>query len=186
MHAAASPTAAPDPSTREGALAQLFDAHHGRVFGAAYRITGSAQDAEDVLQTVFLRLMRRDQLDLAPNPGSYLYRAGVNAAIDLMRAKSGNRALPLDELTAAPPSQDPLDDPERRQRDRDVRRCLRSGLLALGAKAAEAFSLRYFEGLSNRDIATVTDSTPTAVGVLLHRSRKQLRKQLASCLGGLT
>lgn len=41
---------------------RLFRAHHGLVFRTAYRITGNATDAEDVLQTVFLRLMRRDGL----------------------------------------------------------------------------------------------------------------------------
>ena len=47
----------------------LFREHHDQVFRAAYRVTGSAVDAEDVLQTVFLRLVRRkEKLDLSPSP----------------------------------------------------------------------------------------------------------------------
>jgi RNA polymerase sigma-70 factor, ECF subfamily len=38
----------------------MFQTHNGLVFRTAYRITGNAADAEDVLQTVFLRMLRRD------------------------------------------------------------------------------------------------------------------------------
>lgn len=42
-------------------LEELFRAHHEQIFRAAYRITNSATDAEDVLQTIFLRLVRREE-----------------------------------------------------------------------------------------------------------------------------
>jgi hypothetical protein len=52
-----------------GELETLFQAHHGRVFRTAQRITGSAADAEDVLQTVFLRLVKgQEDYDLSKNP----------------------------------------------------------------------------------------------------------------------
>ena len=43
-----------------GEFERVFRAHHGLVFRTAYRITGNAADAEDVSQTVFLRLFRRE------------------------------------------------------------------------------------------------------------------------------
>lgn len=62
-----------------GALETLFQAHHDRVFRTAHRITGSAADAEDVLQTIFLRLLKsEDTLDLSPNPEAYLSRAAID------------------------------------------------------------------------------------------------------------
>ena len=63
-------------------LERVFVAHQARVFRAAYRITGNAQDAEDVLQSVFLRLARQEEgaLDVA-NASSYLYRAQEAAEI---------------------------------------------------------------------------------------------------------
>src|SRR5690242_11919667 len=72
----------------------LFTEHHDHVFRAAYRVTGNPVDAEDVLQTVFLRLARRkDKLDLSPNPGSYLHRAAVNASLDLLRSRIRSRSV---------------------------------------------------------------------------------------------
>lgn len=179
---AATHDATPSPPSAE--LERLFREHHGKVFAAAYRITGRAQDAEDVLQTVFLRLLGRgDALDLSPNPGSYLYRAAVNAALDLMRSRARKRDIPIDDFVELPAARG--DDPERIRLDGEIRRCLRRALLALGPKSAEVFALRFLEGMGNRDIAKMLQSSQTAVGVMVHRARNRIKNEIAPCVGGL-
>ena len=80
-------------------LEVIFREHHAMVFRAAYRVTGNAGDAEDVLQTVFLRLVKRDpDADPVGNVPSFLHRAAVNAALDLVRSRQNIRNIPLDEL----------------------------------------------------------------------------------------
>ncbi len=102
---------APPPSP-SGNLERIFQQNSNRVFGTAYRVTGSAQDAEDCLQTVFLRLLRRESsVDLSPSPASYLHRAAINAALDLMRSRSRSRSIPLDDLDV-PPADDGQAGPE--------------------------------------------------------------------------
>ena len=92
-------------------LEQAFRAHHGLVFRTAYRITGNAGDAEDVLQTVFLRMLRRRQerADPLENPESYLRRAAINAALDVIRSRQADQTVPLPEessdLMPAAPAQ---------------------------------------------------------------------------------
>ncbi len=175
------PDTLPSPS---GELERIFQSHQGSVFAAAYRVTGSAQDAEDVLQTVFLRLLRRqDELDLSPSPGGYLHRAAVNASLDLMRARSRSRSIPLDELNA-PPAEGPAASPDRRQQDREMRRGLRQAILGLSTKNAEIFTLRFLEGTPNREIADMLGMSQTAVGVALHRARAQVKKELSTFVGG--
>ncbi len=83
-------------------LESVFLEHQRRVFRAAYRITGNAQDAEDVLQTVFLRLARQGDAASLANPSSYLYRAAVNAALDLLRARKERSSVVLNRPTARP------------------------------------------------------------------------------------
>ena len=79
-----------------GELEILFRAHHGRVFRTAQRITGSAADAEDVLQTVFLRLMKgQGTYDLSQNAEAYLSRAAINASLDLLRSRTRAKSVGL-------------------------------------------------------------------------------------------
>lgn len=174
-------TTLPPPS---GDLERIFRQHHSQVVGTAYRVTGSAQDAEDVLQTVFLRLLRRrDEIDLSPSPGSYLHRAAVNAALDLMRSRSRSRSIPLDELDEPPPG-GAGDDPDRRQQDREVRRGLRQAILTLSPRSAAIFTMRFLDGTRNREIAQAMGMSQAAVGVALHRARNQVKKELSNFVGG--
>lgn len=164
-------------------LEAVFRRHHEAVFRAAYRITGNPMDAEDVLQTVFTRLLRREEgADLDPDgAGSYLHRAAVNAALDLLRARRRSRAVRLEE--AADLADDPESGPERRPLRRELRSRLREALLSLTPRSAEIFALRYFEGLGNVEIARSLGTSQTAVAVILHRARHRLQKELAPRAG---
>ena len=157
----------------------LFREHHDHVFRAAYRVTGSAVDAEDVLQTVFLRLVRRkEKLDLSPSPGSYLHRAAVNASLDLLRSRTRSRSVSIEEVVFdAPHSSEPS--PETQQIDRELQNQIRRSIATLGPKAAEIIVLKYFEGHSNLEIAEMLGTSQMVIGVLLHRARTRLRKEIA-------
>jgi RNA polymerase sigma-70 factor (ECF subfamily) len=81
------------------AFNELTERYQRNIFRLAQNITQNREDAEDVLQTVFLRLVKRDpDADPVTNLPSFLHRAAVNAALDLVRAKQNVRNIPLDEL----------------------------------------------------------------------------------------
>ncbi len=61
-------------------LEQIFLEHKDLVYRAAYRVTGNSSDAEDVLQTVFLRLVRQEKFPEISNLPGYLHRSAVNAS----------------------------------------------------------------------------------------------------------
>ena len=162
----------------EGALAELFQQHSRRVLAAAYRVTGSRQDAEDALQTVFLRLANRwSEVGLSATPGPYLRRAAVNAAIDLLRSRATAGAIGLDDLSTEPADKHAVS-PERWQRDAEFRQRLRKALLVLTDRNAQVFCLRYLEEMTNKEIAELLDLSQTRVAVILHRSRKRLQTEL--------
>ncbi len=166
-----------------GALEALFREHHGAVYRAAYRITGNAMDAEDVLQTVFTRLLRREeQPDLSESAGSYLHRAAVNAALDLMRRRKRSRKVDLEEV-----GEDLVDTtdpgPERTQGSRELKARLREAMSRLSPRQAEIFTLRYLEGMGNLEIAKTIGASQTSIAVLLHRARHRLQKELGSLQG---
>jgi RNA polymerase sigma-70 factor, ECF subfamily len=156
-------------------LEGLFQAHHRSVFGTAYRITGNAADAEDVLQTVFLRLAGRDRA--APrleSSASYLRRAAINAALDVLRARRAEDRVPLDDSQPDPGQPD----------SSDLRDFLRRSLARLTPAAAEVFVLRFFEGHSNREIARLLGMSQVRVAVTVHRARRRLQKEISLYLGG--
>ena len=169
-----------------GSLENLFREHHGAVYRAAYRITGNAMDAEDVLQTVFTRLLRREeQPDLSESAGSYLHRAAVNAALDLMRRRKRTRSVDLDEV------EDHLIDtkepgPERARGSQELKARLREAMSRLSPRQAEIFTLRYIEGLGNLEISRMLGASQTSIAVLLHRARHRLQKELGSLEGEMS
>lgn len=166
-------------------LEQIFREHHALVFRAAYRITGNAGDAEDVLQTVFLRMLKRDS-DAAPvgNMPSFLHRSAVNAALDLVRSRQNIRNIPLDELEpvlAEPASRSP----ERARQSNEIRDWLRGALARLNPRIAQMFALRFFEGKDNPEIARLLNTTPGTVAVTLSRTRDRLQKEYRAYMGGV-
>jgi RNA polymerase sigma-70 factor (ECF subfamily) len=166
--AAVSETAVSEPS----GLEKAFREHHIRVFRAAWRITGNAPDAEDILQTVFLRLAQKGDL-AAENASSYLYRAAVNASIDLLRGRRGGATL-----EEADRSLRSVDTPERARESGEIREWLRQALATLPAQAAEMFALRFLEGHGNKEIARMLGVSRMRVGVVLHRTRHRLQQEL--------
>jgi len=178
--------AEPPPEPAAGSirvLEDLFREHHDRIFRAAYRVTGSVVDAEDVLQTVFLRLSRRGEVNLEPNPGSYLHRAAINAALDLLRQRARAESIPIDDVTLVLAANPKLS-PEMQQRNRELRDCLRRAISKLGAKSAEMFVLKYYEGYENTEIARLMGTSAMVVGVLLHRARARVKKAVGDFLEG--
>jgi RNA polymerase sigma-70 factor (ECF subfamily) len=166
-------------------LEQILREHHGLVFRAAYRITGNAGDAEDVLQTVFLRMVKRDSgAEPVGNMASFLHRAAVNAALDLMRTRQNIRNIPLDDLepVLAEPA---FRSPERAQTSGEIREWLRGAMARLNPRIAEMFTLRFFEGKDNPEIARIMNTTPGTVAVTLSRTRDRLEKEFQQYLGGV-
>ena len=164
-------------------LEPVYRDHSAVVLQTAYRVTGNAADAEDVLQTVFIRLARRtDPPDLSRGAVGYLRRAATNAALDIVQSRSARSSSPLsaNHLSAA----DTSPTPERLHFSVQVKERLREALARLSKRHAGMFTLRYFEGLDNPQIAKMYDTSPGTVAVTLHRVRTQLMEDLGSLIGG--
>lgn len=177
-------TASHSPPSHLEWLEPIYREHAPAVVQAAYRITGNADDAQDVLQTVFERLARRaDPPDLGLGALAYLRRAATNAALDIVQSRRVRSRTALDD---APPDRltDTQPDADRLQHARELRGALRTALASLNRRGAEMFALRYLEGLDNRQIADALETSPNTVAVTLHRTRARLQELLRPYLGG--
>lgn len=178
---------APPAAAAGGALRAdleiLFRDHHQSIFRIAYRITGSRSDAEDVLQTIFLRLAPAGaRRDLSPNPEYYLHRAAVNASLDLIRRRTRAGLVALDVVDFDQSRNFSSPSPEDDFADGELRELIRAAVAKLEGRAAAAFALRYFEGCDNRRIAQILGTSQMVVAVTLHRARARLRKEIGSYL----
>ena len=159
-------------TTPRARFAELYERHYQAVFRAALRVTGRPADAEDVLQTVFLRMMARgardgDVEDVA-QPAAYFRRAAVNAAVDVLRRRELHAESTYDELAphaAVPP---PM----------LLKEQLRRAIAALEGDDASLFLLRHVEGLSIEELAGMFQIEKNNVAVRLHRIRHRLQAEM--------
>jgi len=176
----------PEPDPAGHWLEPIYRLHAAAVLRTAYRVTGSSADAEDVLQTVFVRLARRtDPPELDHGAAAYLRRAATNAALDLLQSRAARTSRPLDDAPLAATT-DPGPTPEQLQHARQLEDRLRAALAAMSRRHAEIFVLRFIEGLDNGEIAALFDTSPGTVAVTLHRIRERLAAELAPYLGGIS
>src|SRR5262249_9355243 len=149
------------------------------VFRTAYSVTGSRQDAEDVLQTVFLRLIRHEiPENLRRNPKAYLYRAAVNVSLNAVRTRRNQH---LDDSRR---NLDVLATPatEANSNDELQRRLLRA-LPHLNPQAVEMLILRYEHNYSDAQIAKMLGKSRGVVAVTLYRARARLKKLVRTFKG---
>ena len=164
-------------------LGALFRDHYKGMFRVAYRLTGSESDAEDVLQTVFMRLTRGwSGRDLSPNPRAFLYRSAINASLDVVRLRKRANSVSLDVVDFDQSVNNSVPSPADNLADLELRELIRQAVARLEGRAAEAFALRYFEGYDNGRIAEILGTSQMVVAVTLHRARTRLRKEIGNYL----
>jgi len=173
------------------ALEALMNAYSGRVYRLAFGIVRNSADAEEVVQDVFLTLLRKsDTFEGRSALGSWIYRIAANAALNKRRGKRGEVETSLEDLlptfkadghrdgsrawVLADWSQNPEDD----VLSDETRATLSRALDRLPEHYRAVVVLRDVEGLSNEEVAAVLGESVASVKSRLHRSRMALREQL--------
>ena len=150
-------------------FAGLYERHYEAVFRAALRVTGRPADAEDVLQTVFVRLLSGTEHDeAARRPAAYFRRAAVNAAVDLLRRRASHAEMVYDDQAPHAAVEPAL----------LLKEQLRRAIATLEREDATLFLLRYVEGLSNQELADEFQLEKNNVAVRLHRIRMRLQAEM--------
>jgi len=155
-------------------LEALFRDNRELVLQVAYRRTGNKQDAEDVLQTVFLRLIQRpeSQTDFCRNPKGYLYQAAVNEALHIIEARKRQKLTEEDVNWSEIPA--PGGDSAHKD---DIRR-VRAAMARMKPEFARIFNLHYNDGYSCLEIAEILGKPVRTVFVELFRARAELKKAI--------
>jgi len=157
------------PSTAPVAgFAELYERYYETVFRAALRVTGNPADAEDVLHTVFMRVLARGgEVEGVALPAAYFRRAAVNAAVDVLRRREFRAESAYDNRPH------PIVQPSGLLKER-----LRRALAILDSEDASLFLLRHVEGLSIEELAGLFQLEKNNVSVRLHRIRHRLQAEM--------
>ena len=166
---------------REGdadAFEALYRQHSGRLYSLAFRMVGSAEEAEDLLQEVFLTAHRKlASFRGESSLGTWLYRLGMNLCLDYLRGRQVKMGRATDSLDAddavepAAPSPAVPSAVSRLDLERAIRR------LPDGCRAA--FLLHDVEGFEHQEIATFLGVSIGTSKSQVHRARMKLRVMLA-------
>jgi RNA polymerase sigma factor (sigma-70 family) len=77
------------------------------IYRTALGVLGNREDADDVVQTVFIALMRRDSLPAVQNPKAYLYKAAITASLNVLRVRRRRPILVDDAVVLEVPAPSP-------------------------------------------------------------------------------
>jgi RNA polymerase sigma-70 factor (ECF subfamily) len=146
------------------------------VYRTAYSVTGNHSDAEDVVQTVFLKLLQRNvPLHLKKEPKAYLYRAAVNSALNIVRSRKRQKLTGEAEgLTT--PAPEPGDEGALET----IRQNLMDAIAQLNPSVVEILILRYAHDYTDAQIAQMLRKSRGTIAVTLYRARVRLKKLMRS------
>jgi RNA polymerase sigma-70 factor (ECF subfamily) len=157
-----------------GAFAELVERHHARAFRVASRFLGNREEAADIVQEAFLKI-----LSAAPRYrptsafGTYLYQVVANLCLDHRRKARPETDAPIEDRQSEAPSV--LETLIRGQRSAALLAALRS----LPPRQRLAVILKYNEEMSYREIAEVLEASEKGVERLLAHARGALLGNLA-------
>lgn len=162
----------------------LVERHSRTLFRLAYRMTGNAADADDVVQETFLRAyLKLDRFESRADFGTWIYRIAVHCALDKLNARNKderNRVVEENEderefvqvADAAP-------GPERLALSAEIGDLQRMAMQGLSTVERTAFVLRHFEEKSTDEIAAALNVDPNAAKQAVFRAVRKVRQRLA-------
>lgn len=167
----------------DGAFDEIVRRFQGRVYAAAYRVTGNREDALDVAQDALIKVYKK--IDLWQPTGGFLswvLRIATNQAFDHLRRKKRRHQEQLEENVLNESEGAPVEpaafDTGAEVRAREIEDRIRDTLVALSPMQRKVFVMRHFEGFPLADIAEELQCTVGSVKVHLFRAVKKVREGL--------
>jgi RNA polymerase sigma-70 factor (ECF subfamily) len=155
-------------------LEEIFREHARLIYRTAYGVTGRSEDAEDILQNLFLGLIRKGcPPGLKENPKGYLYRSAINLSLNAVRSYRRDIAA-VETIRRENPVEFDL-----RTLNINTSHELIDAVAQLPSSAVEMLILRYEFGYSGAEIGKLLGKSRGVIAVTLYRTRARLRKLLS-------
>jgi RNA polymerase sigma-70 factor (ECF subfamily) len=166
------PTVAQQIGMKQQQFERLFAKYQRVVYCGAYSVTGNTPEAEDALQSLFLKLLDQGfNEDDVRDPAGYFFRAGANEARQMYRAQERRSRNHTDDEVGL------LSDPatDRNPGAQAMRERLLEAMDKLDPEQADILLLQVERGYSDTEIADLLGKTRGAVAMALHRAKERLK-----------
>jgi RNA polymerase sigma-70 factor (ECF subfamily) len=171
------------------AFKALVERHSRAVYRLAHRMTGTPQDAEDVVQETFLKAYKQlSRFESRANFSTWLHRIAVNCSIDLIRSRphreAGHDTTDLEQFGADEELDIGRASPERLMLSTEVQDRINAAMEGLSKMERAAFALRHFEGQSideiSRSLGLKTNATKHSIFRAVRKMRAALEPLVAA------
>ena len=165
----------------QSAFREIVEKHQKSIMNLCARFIGNQEDAEEIAQDVFIRLLRyADSYQPRAKLSTYLYRIAVNLSLNRVRDNKWKRYVTLDSTQARGSLVDKAVShaPDKLFEQKEESEAIRRIVDALPSNQKTAVILKRFEGLSYAEIAEVMKISVSAVESLLFRAKQTLRTRL--------
>jgi RNA polymerase sigma-70 factor (ECF subfamily) len=158
------------------AFGEIVRRYQDLLYRHAVRMTGRQDDAEDVVQSAFIKAHRNLRKCRDPERvGAWLFRIGANACKDFLKSK--RVTIPFDQMPGLLSNDG---DPERDAEMGRVRGEIERALQSLPVEQREAFLMKHVEGWSYDEMSETLDVSVPALKMRVHRAREELQVLLQS------
>lgn len=157
---------------------ELMKRYHDKIFSYLYRLTGNKEEAEDLLQNVFVKVYKNiNRFDTRRKFSSWIYRIAHNEAVNFLKKRGRKKFVSLediettrDKLETASPAKSPVD----AWINKELKNEMQSALDKLPSKYKEVLILRYFLDKSYEEMSEILGKPINTVGTLLNRAKRKL------------
>ncbi len=168
----------------ESAFEEIVARYGSKVLNLALRITRNQEDAEEILQDVFITVFTKvNSFEHKSQFSSWLYRVTMNSSFMKIRSRNRRRAVYLEEIEASTKqnwvgNRTEMFDIDFMSSRHELREAIETAIKDLPEDYRAIFILRDIDGLSNEAVGKVLHLSVPAVKSRLHRSRLLMRQQL--------
>lgn len=163
---------------------ELVSRYSEKAFNLAYRFTRNQEDAEEVLQDVFVTVFKKiDGFEGKSSFSSWLYRVTVNAGLMKIRKRKQDKSIPMEDILPQIENSSAVKISEKQRADvytyrKEVSKVIDEAIQKLPEDYRPVFILRDVDGLTSKEVSKILNLSIPAVKSRLHRSRLMLRKKL--------
>ena len=158
-------------------VARLLEKHGDRVFRTAFMYLKNYQDAEDVLQEVFIQIYRHwDQFRNESSLSTWIYRIATNESLRLLNSRKKRETVSTEDMQESLISQLRASDYVDYENELAVK--FQEAILRLPEKQRLVFNLRYYDELDYEEIAYILDSKVDTLKVNYHYAKEKIKEYI--------